>query len=112
MITVENTPGLGRYQIRVDGEIAGYSAYEIHGDLFAFMHTEIEDRFAGQGLGVTLVARALDQIREQGGSILPYCPFVRWFLAHHPEYADLVPPDERGVFEFSDPDPEVEDDTA
>jgi uncharacterized protein len=102
VITVENRPELGRYQLCLDGEVAGYIAYEVRGAHVAFMHTQIEDRFAGEGLGVQLVAQALDDIRAQGGSVLPYCPFVRSFIARHPEYQDLVPPDQRPAVELVD----------
>jgi uncharacterized protein len=99
VINVVNRPELGRYQLCLDGELAGYSAYEIHGAHVAFMHTQIEDRFAGRGLGDELVADALDEVRARGGSVLPYCPFVRSFIARHPEYQDLVPPSRRAAFD-------------
>jgi predicted GNAT family acetyltransferase len=102
VITVEDRPELGRYQLCLDGEVAGYSAYELHGTHVAFMHTQIEERFAGHGLGVRLVAQALDGIRQKGGTILPYCPFVRSFIASHRAYADLVPRDQRAAFGLAD----------
>jgi len=95
VITVENRPELGRYQLSVDGEVAGYSAYEMRGAAVAFMHTEIHERFAGRGLGLQLVGKALDDVRARGGSVLPYCPFVRSFIARHPEYGNLVPVTDR-----------------
>ena len=100
VINVVNRPELGRYQLCLDGELAGYSAYEIHGAQVAFMHTQIEGRFAGHGLGDKLVAHALDEVRARGGSVLPYCPFVRSFIARHPEYQDLVPPNRRAAFDL------------
>ena len=102
VITVKDRPELGRYQLCLDGEVAGYSAYELHGTQIAFMHTQIEERFAGQGLGASLVAQALDDIRQKGDSILPYCPFVRSFIASHPAYLDLVPPEQHAAFELTD----------
>jgi uncharacterized protein len=98
VVTVENRPELGRYQLLVDRQVAGYVAYEVHGAHLAFMHTEIEDRFAGQGLGARLVEAALDDVRAQGRSVLPYCPFVRSFIARRQEYADLVPASRREAF--------------
>ncbi|HTU86924.1 MAG TPA: GNAT family N-acetyltransferase [Solirubrobacteraceae bacterium] len=107
VINVVNRPELGRYQLCLNGELAGYSAYEIHGAHVAFMHTQIEDGFAGHGLGDELVAHALDEVRAQGGSVLPYCPFVRSFVARHPKYQDLVPPSKRAAFELAgEPMPE------
>jgi uncharacterized protein len=87
-----------RYAISVDGEQAGFTAYEPHGDLIAFMHTEIDPRFEGQGLGSRLIGQALDDVREQGRSVLPFCPFVRSFIASHGEYTDLVPEQRREAF--------------
>ena len=47
-------------------------------------------RTAGQGLGGVLVRAALDRARERGLAVLPQCPFVRGWIAKHPDYADLV----------------------
>jgi predicted GNAT family acetyltransferase len=38
-----------------------------------------------------LVREALDAARERQLAVLPYCPFVKSWIAGHPEYADLVP---------------------
>jgi hypothetical protein len=32
--------------------------------------------------------------------VLPYCPFVRSWIAGHREYADLVPGDRRAQFDL------------
>jgi predicted GNAT family acetyltransferase len=90
-----------RYVITVDGEPAGLTQYEQRHGAVAFLHTEIDDRFAGQGLASALIRAALDDVREQGGQVLPYCPFVRSWIAKHPEYVDLVPADRRAQFELS-----------
>ena len=108
MITVEDKPDFGRFQLVLDGEVAGFIAYEMHGPRVALMHTQIEDRFAGQGLGVELVARALDEIRRRGGSVLPYCPFVRSFIARNPEYEELVPAGVRPTFGLADRESQAE----
>jgi uncharacterized protein len=79
-----------RYEIRVGGELAGFARYRRRPDGLAFTHTEIHDRFAGQGLGGKLVTFALDDARERGLAVLPFCPFVRSYIARHPEYRDLV----------------------
>jgi predicted GNAT family acetyltransferase len=57
-----------------------------------FTHTDIDDAFEGRGLGSTLVRAALDTARERGLAVRPDCPFVRAYVAKHPdEYLDLVP---------------------
>ena len=99
-VVVSEARERNRYEIRVDGELAGFTAYEPHGDLIAFMHTEIDPRFEGRGLGSRLIRDALDDVRRQGLRVLPFCPFVRSFIEGHPDYVDLVPEDRRRVFQL------------
>lgn len=56
-------------------------------------------RFEGQGLGTRLVTDALSEVRGAGLAVLPFCPFVRAFIADHTgEYLDLVPEGYRSEF--------------
>lgn len=87
-----------RYLIEVDGEPAGFTAYEPRRETLAFMHTEIDPRFEGRGLGSRLIAGALDDARRRQRAVLPFCPFVRSFIASHADYVDLVPEDRRAGF--------------
>lgn len=87
-----------RYVIAVDGEPAGFAQYRDRGRAIAFIHTEIGDRFEGQGLGGRLVSAALDDVRSRGLAVLPFCPFVRGYIARHHEYLDLVPETQRAQF--------------
>lgn len=89
-----------RYLIAVDGEPAGFAQYRDRGRALAFVHTEIDERFEGRGLGGRLVAAALDDVRERGLMVLPYCPFVRGYIARHDEYLDLVPTTQRSQFDL------------
>jgi predicted GNAT family acetyltransferase len=96
---VDNRPA-GRFEIRVDGELAGYAEYQRDGSTLSLTHTVVDDRFEGHGLGSALARRALDTARREGVRVLPYCPFIRGFIARHEEYLDLVPPDQRGRFDL------------
>jgi predicted GNAT family acetyltransferase len=87
-----------RYVITVDGEPAGLAQYRDREGLIAFVHTEIDDRFEGQGLGGRLVSFALDDARQRGLQVLPFCPFVNGYIERHREYADLVPAQYRAQF--------------
>jgi predicted GNAT family acetyltransferase len=97
-ITVTDVPDRGQFEIAVDGEPAGFAAYQRLGKVQAFTHTEVDDRFEGQGLGGRLVSFALDSAREAGSDVLPYCPFVRSYVERHLEYLDLVPARRRSEF--------------
>lgn len=91
-----------RYEMEVGDEVAGFALFRPRPNgVLAFVHTEVDDRFAGQGLASKLIRFALDDVRERGERVLPYCPFVRRFLAEHPEDRDLVPRDRRAEFDLS-----------
>lgn len=90
---------LSRFEIVVDGTVAGYAEYHDHGNRRTFVHTVIEDAYEGQGLGSALVRRILDDARAHGLDVLPVCPFVREYIARHrDQYVDLVPAGDREKF--------------
>jgi predicted GNAT family acetyltransferase len=89
-----------RYEIRVDGELAGSLQYRSKPGLIALNHTEVDDRFEGRGLGSKLAAFALGDAREHGLAVLPFCPFVNAYVQRHREYVDLVPEDRRAAFDL------------
>ena len=79
-----------RYEIVLDGKLAGFSTYRIDGDTITLVHTEIDDAFEGHGLGGKLARGALDDIRARGLHLVPKCPFIAKFVREHPDYGDLV----------------------
>jgi uncharacterized protein len=92
-LQVADNPEQEQYEIRADGELAGFIQYELRDGVIAFLHTETDPRFRGQGIAGRLVQSSLDSARERHLAVLPYCPFVRRWLTGHREYADLVPQD-------------------
>jgi uncharacterized protein len=97
-LEVADNPDKSRFEILVDGELAGFVQYHLDGDEIAFTHTETDDRFRGHGLGGRLVQSSLDAARERHLSVLPYCPFVRSWISEHRGYAALVPAARRRQF--------------
>jgi uncharacterized protein len=98
--TIADVPERERYEIHLDGELAGFTAYKARRGLIAFIHTEIEERFQHRGLADRLIEYALDDARERGLVVLPFCPFVQSFIQRHPEYIGLVPEPQREAFEL------------
>ncbi|GAB3061129.1 GNAT family N-acetyltransferase [Micromonospora schwarzwaldensis] len=87
---VEENPAKHRFEILVDDALAGFTAYLPRGEVLVFTHTEVEDRYQGQGVGAALMRGTLDQVRARGGRVVPRCPFMAAFIERHPDYADLV----------------------
>jgi uncharacterized protein len=100
---VVDNPELERYEIRVDGRLAGFTEYRGRSEVRALTHTEIDPEFERRGLGGELVRRTLDDVRRQGLRVIPICPFVTAFLAEHREYLDLVEPPIRRSFGLPEP---------
>ncbi|MFE2217862.1 GNAT family N-acetyltransferase [Streptomyces canus] len=90
--SVQRVDARHRYEILVDGRRAGLAAYRDRGVQRVFFHTEVDDAFAGQGLGAELVQSALDDVRGSGKRVVPVCPYVAKFLKRHEEFADLADP--------------------
>jgi predicted GNAT family acetyltransferase len=99
-VRVADAPDRSRFEIQVGGEVAGFTEYRRRPGLIAFVHTLTDPRFEGQGLASQLVRTALTEARADGLSVLPFCPFVRGYIAGHTEYLDLVPEDMRPKFDL------------
>jgi predicted GNAT family acetyltransferase len=95
---VKDNPRASRFEIVVDGELAGYVDYREHEGEYALPHTRVLPEFGGRGIGTELVVGALEQIAERDGTVLPYCPFVPKVIQDHPRFLDLVPSDQRATF--------------
>lgn len=89
-LVVTDHPDDDRYVANLDGQEAGYAAYAINGNVITFIHTEVDDRFEGHGIGSRLARTALDDARERGMRVRPLCPFIARYIREHAEYADLV----------------------
>lgn len=92
-----------RFEIHVGGERAGLVQYHIPDHdptVISMVHTEVDDRFQGMGLAGKLARAALDNARERGLQVLPYCPYIRSWIAKHPDYVDLVPEGRRAEFDL------------
>jgi predicted GNAT family acetyltransferase len=90
--TVADNPAASRFEIIVDGKVAGFSEYRRSDGEIEFTHTVVEDAYEGQGLGSILVKAELDNVRGDGVQVIATCPFVRKYIARHREYADLLAP--------------------
>jgi len=91
MVDVSRNAALSRYEAHVDGELAGFAVYQLTDALIVFTHTEVDSKFEGQGIGSAIARFALDDVRAEGTrEVLPLCPFIKAWIARHPDYYSLV----------------------
>jgi predicted GNAT family acetyltransferase len=89
MSDVVNDKARNRFELEVEGHLAA-SFYKMDGDVITFIHTEVPPELNGKGVGSRLVQGALDQARTAGWKVVPQCPFVKAWIAKHPDYKDLL----------------------
>ena len=89
---VDHVADAARYEISVNGQLAGLTAYIDHGDQRIFYHTETNEEFAGEGLASQLVSAALADARQTGKRVVPVCPFVAKYVKTHHDFDDILDP--------------------
>lgn len=81
-----------RFELPIPGGEGGIAAayYRVENGRVVLTHTEVPQRFSGQGLGSQLAKGVFDAIRANGRKAVLKCPFMGAFAARHPEYSDIV----------------------
>ena len=87
--TVEHRPEQSRYEVFLDGELAGYAEYVERTGVRDFNHTLTFPQFRGHGIAAKVVDFALSDSRAHDFKVIPTCWFVDEFINAHQEYAEL-----------------------
>ena len=86
---VVERPEQNRFELSLDGGTA-LVAYQRDGNRLVLIHTEVPEQFAGQGVGSRLAKGVFALIRASGRKAVVRCPFLKAWIAKHPEYDDIV----------------------
>ena len=89
-MTVRDNQDELRYELEDDGEILGTIRYTRGDGVITLVHTEVDPKAEGKGVGSALVQGALDDIRASGLKVRPFCPFVAAYIRRHPDYEEIV----------------------
>lgn len=89
-IEVVDNPTQARFEVHVDGALAGFTTYSDSDGIRTFPHTEVAEEYAGQGLAKRVINDGLVASRDAGFKVRPICPAVVRYIKKHPEFADLV----------------------
>ena len=90
---IEHDEGARQFRLRVDGRTA-LVQYSRTAERIVFLHTEVPEALEGRGLGARLARAALDYARSQKLAVVSRCPFITAYVRRHPEYQDLLTPQE------------------
>jgi predicted GNAT family acetyltransferase len=85
---VHNT-AIGRFQITVD-DIVAVLDYSLSGQTITFVHTGVPAELEGRGIGSRLARAGLEYAVRESLHVVPRCPFIRAYIARHPEFRGLV----------------------
>jgi len=88
-----------RYEIVLDGKVAGFAEYQLQGERIVFTHTEVDDAHQGEGIAGQLAGAALDSARQRALQVTPKCDYIASYIRKHPEYADLVDEKDRSLIQ-------------
>lgn len=83
---VVHRPEHSRYELMVDGSVAGVIGYEDVRGVRVLRHTVIREAYEGRGLASELVRNTLAQIVADGGKFAATCPYITHWLTKNHEY--------------------------
>ena len=87
--TVIHDPGAQQFRVAAGTE-AAVLQYRLTPGRITFLHTFVPEVFRGQGIAPRLAHAGLEHAKARGLRVVPLCPFVRSYIAKHPEYQTLV----------------------
>lgn len=82
-----------RYELFVDGDVAGYVKYQMHGGQVVLLETVIttEFSFPESGIEETLLRRTFLNAHQRRLAMRTRCSRAHTFLTEYPQYRSLVP---------------------
>ena len=89
-LVVADAPERARFEAELDGTLAGILNYVVKHGRIALIHTEVLPAFEGKGVAAAITRFALDEARRRGLKVIAICPYVRRYLATHPDDMDIV----------------------
>ena len=86
---VVNNADASQFELVADGHVAVLE-YVLAGNRLRLMHTEVPPELRGRRYGDILARAGLEHARANNLKVVPFCPFVRAFLARHREYDSVL----------------------
>ncbi len=79
------------FDVYQDGAKAGTMQFHMNnGDVMEITHTEVDEKYSGQGLGKQLVRAGVDYAKKENYKIEPTCSYARSIISKTPEFQDIL----------------------
>ena len=92
-MTVKHNEAKSRFETTVEGQLAE-AGYERRPGMIVFTHTNVPKELEGRGIAGEMVRAGLDYARAQKLGVVAECTYVSRFIERHPEYQDLLAPED------------------
>ncbi len=87
----EDSPGRGRYVIRLAGALEAELTYRRPSPgVISIDHTYTPPEFRGQNIAARLMLQAIADARREGTKVEPVCSYAVAQFRRHPDWADLL----------------------
>jgi predicted GNAT family acetyltransferase len=85
-----NDNGRGAFVFEKDGDRVAEMQIGIMGSNLTVYHTEVSEKWKGQGIASKLLSAMVDYAKEHHLTVIALCPFVLAQFKRHPaQYADV-----------------------
>ena len=90
--TIPSWPeGNGGFNYYLDGQKEGSMIVKIKDDTLIAVHTEVDEKLEGKGVGGRLLEAMVNYAREKHYRVVPKCTYVHTMFKRNPEkYEDLT----------------------
>jgi uncharacterized protein len=78
-----------RFEMPIGDDIA-VSYYQVQDGRVVLLHTEVPQRFSGQGVGSRLAHAVFETLKARGRRVIAKCPFMSAYAAKHPQYLAML----------------------
>lgn len=78
-----------RFYSIVEDQTALLDYKVIDAQTLKYYHTFVPPQLRGKKIAAEIVKSALDYAKANNFKVIPTCPYVKKYIARHPEYQDL-----------------------
>ncbi|WP_396151186.1 GNAT family N-acetyltransferase [Flavobacterium sp.] len=79
-----------RFELHVDTHFAFIEYILTNQNVMYLTHTEVPQALEGNGVGGSIVFKALNYIKSNHFTLAPLCPFVAAYVKRHPEWKEIL----------------------